>query len=168
MTGGRDEGGPSTDVGASWTARVWADRDHYDLVAARAVPGGAPVPPFPADAPVFEVVLGGEEVRIGRRGVPDDLRADGALPGAVASRAGPDEAPGIDLTGPPRDPGVSHRHAALLGVAPDRWVVLDTGSTNGTSVNYAAESLTPGVPVPLTSGDRIHVGAWTTITVERR
>ena len=144
-----------------WTARVWADRDHYELVRARpqSAPGRVELPEFPAEPVEFEVPLRGDEVRIGRRGVPDDD------PGV----AGPaDDVPGIDLTGPPRDPGVSHRHAVLLAVGPDRWVVLDSGSTNGTSVNYAGERLEPGTPVPLVSGDCIHVGAWTTITVERR
>jgi hypothetical protein len=144
-----------------WTARVWADRDHYELVRARpqTTPGRVELPEFPVEPVEFEVPLRGDEVRIGRRGVPDDA------PGV----AGPDDdAPGIDLTGPPRDPGVSHRHAVLLAVGPDRWVVLDSGSTNGTSVNYAGERLEPGTPVPLASGDCIHVGAWTTITVERR
>jgi FHA domain-containing protein len=144
-----------------WIARVWADRDHYELVRARPRCGPAPIelPDFPTDPVEFEVPLRGDEVRIGRRGVPDD---DPRGPGPT------DDAPGIDLTGPPRDPGVSHRHAVLLAVGPDRWVVLDSGSTNGTSVNYAAERLDPGIPVPLASGDCIHVGAWTTITVERR
>ena len=144
-----------------WIARVWADRDHYELVRARPqpAPGRVELPEFPTDPAEFEVPLRDDEVRIGRRGVPDDA------PGTT----GPDDdAPGIDLTGPPRDPGVSHRHAVLLAVGPDRWVVLDSGSTNGTSVNYAAERLEPGTPVPLASGDCVHVGAWTTITVERR
>jgi pSer/pThr/pTyr-binding forkhead associated (FHA) protein len=148
-------------VTVGWIARVRADRDHYELVRARAEPRPDPVelPAFPADPVEFEVPLTGEEVRIGRRGVPDDdPRA--ASPGG--------DAPDIDLTGPPRDPGVSHLHAVLLAVGPDRWVVLDAGSTNGTSLNYAAERLEPGTAVPLAPGDSIHVGAWTTITVERR
>jgi hypothetical protein len=148
-------------VTTGWTARVWADRDHYELVRARVQPSADPVgvPAFPGDHVGFEVPLRGEEVRIGRRGVPDD----------DPTAASPDDAvPGIDLTGPPRDPGVSHLHAVLLAVGPDRWVVLDAGSTNGTSVNYAAERLEPGTAVPLAAGDSIHVGAWTTITVERR
>jgi pSer/pThr/pTyr-binding forkhead associated (FHA) protein len=147
-------------VTTGWTARVWADRDHYELVHARAVPDErVALPAFPTDPVEFEVPLRGEEVRIGRRGVPDD---------DPAAASPDDDVPGIDLTGPPRDPGVSHLHAVLLAVGPDRWVLLDAGSTNGTSVNYAAERLEPGTPVPLVPGDSIHVGAWTTITVERR
>jgi FHA domain len=56
----------------------------------------------------------------------------------------------------------------LLALPRDRWVVIDAGSTNGTTLNYAEDPLTRDTPVPLRSGDRIHVGAWTTLTVERR
>ncbi|MEJ2870368.1 FHA domain-containing protein [Actinomycetospora sp. OC33-EN08] len=141
-----------------WCARVWADRDHYELVRARE-DTSVTVPEFPGDPREFTVDLAGDEIAIGRRGVPDEGRA-----GAETSA----DDPGIDLTGPPRDPGVSHLHAMLLAVGDDRWVVLDAGSTNGTTLNYGGELLTPGTPVPLESGDTIHVGAWTTITVERR
>jgi hypothetical protein len=145
-----------------WTARVWADRDHYELVCARD-DRSAPVPDFPREPREFTVELTGEQVAIGRRPVADE---------PVPARTGTDPAsgtgdPGIDLTGPPRDPGVSHLHAMLLAVGDDRWVLLDAGSTNGTTLNYGNEPLTPGSPVPLGSGDTIHVGAWTTITVRR-
>ena len=140
-----------------WTARVWADQDHYDLVLARSTPGGVPVPDFPADPHEFTVELRGDEVSIGRRPVPDEAPATPS-----------ESVPGIDLTGPPRDPGVSRLHAVLLAVGDDRWVVLDAGSTNGTTLNYGAEPLVPGTAVPLDPGDAVHVGAWTTITVGRR
>jgi pSer/pThr/pTyr-binding forkhead associated (FHA) protein len=133
---------------------VWADRDYHELVLARQVAGApATVTPddFPAALAPRKVVLDGEEVRIGRAGDP-----------AAA------DAPEIDLSGPPRDPGVSHLHAVLLALPRDRWVVIDAGSTNGTTLNYAEEPLTPDTPVPLRSGDRIHLGAWTTLTLERR
>jgi len=141
-----------TEGAGLWVARIWADRDHHDLVRSRPVEG--PVTEtveFPSHAPDREVLLLGDEVRIGRRG------SDTA-----------DDVPEIDLGGPPRDPGVSHLHAVLLALPPDRWVVLDAGSTNGTSLNYAEEPLPVDTPVPLRSGDHIHVGAWTTITVRRR
>lgn len=139
-----------------WVATVWADRDYHELVLARQ---GADQPvlvgpgDFPTDLPPREVLLRADEVRIGRAegGTHDDAGA-----------------PEIDLSGPPRDPGVSHLHAVLLALHADRWVVLDAGSTNGTTVNYAEESLARDVPLPLRPGDRIHVGAWTTITVDRR
>ncbi|MDL5154698.1 FHA domain-containing protein [Actinomycetospora termitidis] len=141
-----------------WCARVWADRDHYELVRARE-DRSAPVPEFPGEPREFTVDLDGDEIAIGRRPVPDEGRGSGETSATD---------PGIDLTGPPRDPGVSHLHAVLLAVGDDRWVVLDAGSTNGTTLNYGGELLTPGTPVPLDAGDTIHVGAWTTITVERR
>ncbi|WP_433782210.1 FHA domain-containing protein [Actinomycetospora sp. CA-101289] len=70
--------------------------------------------------------------------------------------------PGIDLSGPPADPGVSRLHAVLLRDAPG-WSVLDPGSTNGTAVNYAPEPIPTDTPVRLADGDRVHVGAWTTL-----
>jgi len=63
--------------------------------------------------------------------------------------------------------GLSRRHA-WLEYDGSTLVISDAGSTNGTTLNYAEEALTPDTPVPLQSGDRIHVGAWTTLTVERR
>jgi pSer/pThr/pTyr-binding forkhead associated (FHA) protein len=146
-----------------WTAHVRADRDHYELVCARD-DGSATVPDFPRDPREFTVELTGEQVTIGRRPVADEA----TTPARTGTDPPSGSAPGIDLTGPPRDPGVSHRHAVLLSVGDDRWVVLDTGSTNGTTVNYGAEPLAPDTPVPLAPGDTIHVGAWTTITIRRR
>jgi pSer/pThr/pTyr-binding forkhead associated (FHA) protein len=144
--------------GGSWVVTIWADRDYHELVRAResagttsetAIDTTVAVTDFPQELPSREVVLGSDEVRVGRAGDPADL-------------------PEIDLSGPPRDPGVSHLHAVLMALPRDRWVVIDAGSTNGTTLNYAEEPLTPDTPVPLRSGDRIHVGAWTTLTVERR
>ena len=95
--------GPS---GSQWYATVWADRDYHDLVRARH-PGdaraGADVD-FPADPEPWEVALRGGEVRLGRRGT-------GAV-SAVETADGPE----IELAGPPREPGVSHRHAVLLAL----------------------------------------------------
>lgn len=139
-----------------WVATVWADRDYHELLLARQDPGQpAAVGPgdFPAGLGPREVVLSTEEVRIGR--------AEGADGGDVGALE-------IDLSGPPRDPGVSHLHAVLLALHAERWVVLDAGSTNGTTVNYAEEPLARHTPQPLEAGDHVHVGAWTTITVNRR
>jgi hypothetical protein len=148
-----DTGVPAGADTGSWVVTVWADRDYHDLVRARQT-ADAPAPgtaDFPAGVTPREIVLCGEEVRVGRAGDP----------------AGTDP-PEIDLSGPPRDPGVSHLHAVLLALPRDRWVVLDAGSTNGTTLNYAEDPLTPDTPVALRSGDRIHLGAWTTLTIERR
>ncbi|MHC1561889.1 FHA domain-containing protein [Actinomycetospora sp. C-140] len=138
----------------SWVVTIAADRDYHDQVRARRVADEqATVTPedFPSALAPREVTLCGEEVRVGRTGDPTGT-----------------DVPEIDLSGPPRDPGVSHLHAVLLALPRDRWVVIDAGSTNGTTLNYAEDPLTPDTPVPLRSGDRIHVGAWTTLTVERR
>lgn len=142
-----------------WYATVWADRDYHDLVRARQPArreGEVDDVGFPPDLDPWEIPLRGDEVRIGRRGT-----------GAAPSE-GTAVVPEIDLAGPPRDPGVSHLHAVLLALPGGRWVVIDVGSTNGTTVNYAEDQLLPDAPQPLRSGDRIHLGAWTTITVDHR
>ena len=83
-------------------------------------------------------------------------------PGAIGRRSVSRHIePEIDLTGPPADPGVSRLHAVL-----DRnWSVIDSGSPNGILVN--GRQVPPGQAVPLRDGDRIHLGAWTVITITR-
>ena len=71
----------------------------------------------------------------------------------------------IDLTGPPADPGISRLHAVLIAVPDGSWAVLDPGSANGTLVNGTEISI--GDQIPLRDGDRINLGAWTGITVNR-
>ena len=44
----------------------------------------------------------------------------------------------------------------------------DLGSTNGTMVNDDPTPIAPQLAIPLADGDRVRVGAWTTITVRRR
>jgi pSer/pThr/pTyr-binding forkhead associated (FHA) protein len=46
-------------------------------------------------------------------------------------------------------------------------VIIDQDSTNGTTLNGSPDPIPPHVPVPLNDGDRIHIGAWTTITLHR-
>lgn len=72
--------------------------------------------------------------------------------------------PEIDLTGPPTDPGISRLHAVLLAEPDGSWTILDPGSENGTLVN--GREITAGVRLPLRDGDRIHLGAWTLITIQ--
>ena len=123
-----------------WVVEVTADRDHYDRVA----PAGLPCPalrgsicfPFDDDA-----------VTIGRS---SESRRD---------------RPDIDLSGDLADPSVSHRHARVVRTADGRHQVIDLGSTNGTTINEVTTPIAAGVPVVLESGDRIHVGAWTTIVI---
>jgi pSer/pThr/pTyr-binding forkhead associated (FHA) protein len=73
--------------------------------------------------------------------------------------------PEIDLSAPPEDPGVSHLHAVLLAQPDGTWNLVDPGSTNGTTVNGGTEPIPVNAPLPMADGDRIHVGAWTTITL---
>ena len=74
--------------------------------------------------------------------------------------------PEIDLGLQPSDRGVSTQHA-VLRVRDTGPTITDLGSTNGTSLNDSEELLANGEETPLADGDRIHVGAWTTITIEK-
>jgi hypothetical protein len=137
---------PPPPAGATWTAVVTADQAYYDTVRAAGGPDAAEIS-FPAYCPERRFRLSGTEVRIGRRS---------------ASR-GID--PEIDLTGPPADPGVSRMHAVLIASPDGGWSVVDPGSENGTLVN--GSEVRPGQTVPLHDGDRIHLGAWTALTITR-
>jgi hypothetical protein len=129
---------------AGWEAIVSADRVQFDRLAVDGVS-------FPADYSERRVVLGDGESRIGR------------------SRGHPEErAPEIDLAAAPVDPGVSRLHAMLERRADGGIVVRDLGSTNGTMVNDDPRPIDPHTAIPLADGDRVRVGAWTTITVRRR
>jgi serine/threonine-protein kinase len=130
----------------TWTAVVAADRAYYESVQAVSDQDAASIV-FPAFVPDRRFRLSGAEVRIGRRSVSRHIE------------------PEIDLTGPPTDPGVSRLHAVLIA-GPDRnWSVVDAGSPNGIVVN--GKDVPPGEAVPLRDGDRIHLGAWTVITITR-
>jgi FHA domain len=137
---------PSTDE-TRWAVVVAADRAYFEsLVKAADGPDVASVS-FPAYCPQRRFPLSGDEVRIGRR----------------SARSGIE--PEIDLTGPPADPGVSRLHAVLLRGADGGWAVLDPGSANGTLVNGTEIPLDQAVPLRV--GDRIHLGAWTVISILR-
>ncbi|QQQ79825.1 FHA domain-containing protein [Saccharothrix sp. 6-C] len=131
----------------SWHVAVEADRAYFERVVAAGGPD-AGVVAFPRFCPPRRFGLSGPQVSIGRRS-----RSRGIFPG-------------IDLVGPPEDPGVSHHHAVLVASG-DGWAVVDLGSTNGTTVNGADTPLPPHEPHPLEPGDRVHVGAWTTLTLHR-
>jgi hypothetical protein len=128
-----------------WTVVVSADRAYFDTV--RADEGEDTELAFPAYCPDRQFSLAGEQVRIGRLS-----RSRGLVPE-------------IDLTGPPADPGISHLHALLVAQADGGWAVVDPGSTNGTSINDDPNPIARDVAVPVSDGDRIHVGAWTTLTM---
>jgi hypothetical protein len=130
---------PVAPVG-QWTATVTADRAWYDTNAIEGVS-------FPATVTTRTVTLPSPQVRIGRR----------------SASKGTD--PELDLSAAPLDPGVSHSHALLTLNVDGVWLVSDLGSTNGTYVNDEAKPLTAGQSRTLADGDRVHVGAWTTITL---
>ncbi len=133
---------------ATWTAIVAADREYFTAMMARSESDGAGLY-FPTYSPEQYVPLTSGQVTIGRR------------------RHSTGEAPDIDLSRPPEDPGVSHKHAVLVRNPDGGWSVVDQNSTNGTTVNGGASPITPFQPVDLADGDRVHVGAWTTITLRR-
>jgi pSer/pThr/pTyr-binding forkhead associated (FHA) protein len=43
----------------------------------------------------------------------------------------------------------------------------DLGSTNGTTLNDDPTPIGREVGAPVSDGDRIHIGAWTTITLRK-
>ncbi|SDH00809.1 FHA domain-containing protein [Nonomuraea jiangxiensis] len=130
--------------GARWEAVTAADRAYYEKVIAEGGPDAGSVA-FPPYCPERSFALYGEQVRIGRRSKARNVT------------------PEIDLTGPPEDPGVSHLHAVLLAQPDGTWTIVDPGSSNGTQVN--GKPVRVNVPVRVGPGDRIHLGAWTVITI---
>jgi serine/threonine-protein kinase len=137
---------PGPPPAATWTAVVTADRAYYNSVDAVNDQDAASIS-FPAYVPERRFPLSGSEVRIGRRSVSRGIE------------------PEIDLTGPPTDSSVSRLHAKLVA-GPDRsWSVVDLGSPNGIQVN--GKDVPSGEAVSLRDGDRIHLGAWTMITITR-
>ena len=92
------------------------------------------------------------------------LLQDSTLIGRVNRKQGVE--PGIDLGISPIDRGVSTQHA-VLRIKDSGLTITDLGSTNGTSVNDSDDLLGNGIETALADGDRIHVGAWTTITVAK-
>ena len=136
---------PAASKPAAWTAMVASDRAYFENVVAAGGPDAAAVE-FPGYTPERRFRLAGPEMRIGRRSVSRGLE------------------PEIDLTGPPTDPGISRLHAVLFAEPDGSWTILDPGSENGTVVN--GREITAGVRLPLHDGDRIHLGAWTVITIQ--
>ncbi|MFE9383421.1 FHA domain-containing protein [Streptomyces sp. NPDC007025] len=149
--GAPDHGGPehAAQGGGAWTVTIAPDRTYFMAMMQRSGPEAAALN-LPAYSPEQQLPLTGPQVTIGRR------------------RASTGEAPDIDLGRSPEDPGVSHQHAVLVQQPDGSWSVVDQDSTNGTTINGAEEPVQPFVPVPLKEGDRVHVGAWTTITLVRR
>jgi len=130
-----------------WEEQVWEvvvrpDRQYYEMVE----PEGFE---FPETSHNRRFALLGDYVRIGRRSASRGLT------------------PEIDLSGTLEDVGVSHRHAVLMRQPDGSWALVDEGSANGTYLNVDQDPIPANQRLPLRDGDQIHVGAWTTLTVER-
>jgi serine/threonine protein kinase len=137
---------PAQPVSVTWSAVVTADRDYYDRIqAVNDSDTGSIV--FPGDIPERRIPLAGPELLIGRRSETYGIH------------------PEIDLIGPPRDPGIHRKHAKLVSAPDGTWTVVDLGTENGITVN--GRDIPKGDSVPLRPGDRIHLGAWTKITITR-
>jgi len=132
---------------AVWEEQHWDvvarhDRQYFDMVDPEGIE-------FPDEVVSRRIPLLGDHIRIGRRSKTKDIF------------------PEIDLSGSLEDVGVSHRHAVLLRQAAGNWALTDAGSTNGTYLNAEQDPLPANERVPLRDGDQIHIGAWTTLTIER-
>lgn len=145
---GQGQGQPQQAAPTTWTAVIAPDREYFLAMMQRSGPEASGLN-LPAYSPEQRLPLTGSQVTIGRR------------------RHSTGESPDIDLSVPPEDPGVSHQHAVLVQQPDGGWSVVDQKSTNGTTLNGAEDPIQPYVPVPLQDGDRVHVGAWTTITIRR-
>ncbi len=119
----------------TWVAVVTADPDYFAALA----PVGFSYPT--TSIPARTIALEHHEVTIGRR---TDAH--------------------IDLSAPIEDPAASRTHASLLRQPDGSYAVVDLESANGTCVNGDFTPIDPHVLIPVADGDRIHVGAWTTIT----
>ena len=133
-------------AGETWTAVVRADRAWFDEVVSRQGPDAGSLQ-FPAFSTERRFVLDGPQLSIGRRSRSRGIE------------------PEIDLSAHPVDPGVSSLHALLVRRDDGGWEVVDLDSTNGTVVGGGPDPIPPNTPVPLSDGDVVKLGAWTTITI---
>jgi hypothetical protein len=150
LAGGNAAATPAASVAgaAGWRVVAAADKEYYARMQAMSGPDAQQLQ-FPAFCPERRFTLAQTQVLIGRRRPSRGIE------------------PGIDLTGPPEDAAVSHAHALLMAGTDGTWSVVDLDSANGTYLNDSADAIEPHVPVPVKDGDRIHLGAWTTLTVQR-
>ncbi len=135
------------DVVAPWEEQNWEilvrpDRVFYESQE----PDGMD---FPEQTSTRRFLLTGDHVRIGRHSSTRGIDAE------------------IDLSGALEDTGVSHRHAVLMRQPEGNWALVDLDSTNGTFLNADAEPILANHPIALSDGDQIHIGGWTTLTIER-
>lgn len=107
---------------------------------------------FPADTSSRTVELTGSRSLVGRYSRSQRL------------------SPEIDLSAPPRDPGVSRSHALIERRPDGTLAVTDLGSSNGTWIGPDAATLTRlerEAATPLEPGTHIYLGSWTRITLHR-
>jgi hypothetical protein len=129
----------SASVAPSWEVVATADRAWFDTVRAEGLV-------FPTMHVDHRFTLSGNVVTIGRRSTRLGIYPD------------------IDLSAAPEDIGVSRQHAVLRAMPDGAWAIVDPGSANGTYLNDDDRPLPTNQAVALADGDRIHIGAWTTIT----
>ncbi|WP_262391342.1 FHA domain-containing protein [Nocardiopsis sp. CNR-923] len=146
-TGG-DRGHRGPVHGVPWRAVVTADPAYYQYLVNEGRLDAERLP-FPSRYRQHRVVLQGERLHIGRRSVSRGFT------------------PEIDLGGPGGDPAISRVHAILVPAFGGTWSLLDPGSANGTTINGATDPIPRNVEVPLHDSDRIYVGAWTVIIVQK-
>ena len=127
-----------------WEIVAWTDREFYEQNEAEAEDDE--LPPFPEKQARRRFPLVGDHVRMGRH------------------RKGIE--PEIDLFRILGDPSVSARHAVLMRQPAGDWALVDLESTNGTFLNDDDDPVPPNQPAPLSDGDHIHVGTWSTLTIE--
>ena len=126
-----------------WCAIVRVDRSQFDRVSPDDLQ-------FPDQPITLTRELDSESVSVGRQSPSRGIHPD------------------IDLGGTSEDPGVSRRHLRFDRLPDGAYAVVDCGSANGTTINDDATPIQPETPVPLADGDRVHLGAWTTITIVRQ
>ncbi len=129
-------------VEQNWEVLIRPDRAFYETQE----PDGMD---FPEQTSSRRVRLTGDHIRIGRRSTSRAIEAE------------------IDLSGALEDTGVSHRHAVLMRQPEGNWALVDLDSTNGTFLNADEEPVPANHAIALADGDQIHVGGWTTLTMER-
>ncbi|WTW98983.1 FHA domain-containing protein [Streptomycetaceae bacterium NBC_01309] len=142
--GSPDDGAPNS----GWSLLVTADAEYFGRVMAMAGPDASAIR-FPPYYEPWSVALHGDRMRVGRR----------------RSGKTPDGAPEIDMASPPTDTGISYLHAVLMREPDGTWAIVDPGSANGTTLNGRSDPIECNLLLGLKDGDRIHIGAWTTLEV---
>jgi hypothetical protein len=127
-------------VAVTWRAIVQTDRSYFDRMSPDDLQ-------YPGDGTTLTCELDADAVTVGRQSSTRGIHPD------------------IDLGGTYEDPGVSRRHLRFERSPDGSYAVVDCGSANGTTINDDPKPIAPETPVPLADGDRVHLGAWTTITI---